>query len=235
MNLRDLTERIKLKGYWRVLIRPTSFEKLRIPTFSKLQELIQVCNVHWGGWDYPYLEPHVVQNKEDWIESSVDWESHIEYWKLYRSGQFIHLFALHEDHMDIEKLLPVTYPSRPKRDGYVGFVSATHTVTEILEFAARMANKDILRPAAFVSIELHNMGNHQLATFGGRRCLPDDYVYTTNDPIVIEKEIPQQELISKPDEFALDLIVEIFERFSWNNPPRQILREDQKRLRERRF
>jgi len=234
MNLRDLTERIKSKGYWRVVICPTSFERLRIPTFSKLQELAQACNVHWRGWDYPHLETHVVQNKQDWIESSVDWEYFIEYWRLYRSGQFIHLFALHEEHMDIKKSLPIRYPPRPKRAGYVDFVSVTYTITEIFEFATRMANKDILRPAAFISIGLYNMENHQLATFGGR-FLPDNYAYTTNDPIVIEKEIPQQELISRPDEFALDFIVEIFERFNWNNPLRQALSEDQKCLRERRL
>ena len=235
MSTEALVDKIKSKGYWRVEIRPTVFDKRRIPTFSEVGKLVQSCKVQWAGWDYPHWNTDTVQNMSDWVESSEDWGQYIEYWRFYRSGQFIHLFALHEDHMDIEKSLPVTYPPRPKRAGYVGFVSATFTVTEILEFAARMANKDILRPSVFISIGLHNMKAHQLATFGGKRLLPDNYVYATNDPIVIEKEIPQQELISKPDEFALDFIVEIFERFNWNNPPRQILNEDQRRLRERRL
>jgi len=51
----------------------------------------------------------------------------------------------------------------------------------------------------------------------------------------IEKEIPQHELVTNPDDFALNFVIEIFERFNWNNPPRQILAEDQKRLRERRL
>ena len=114
-------------------------------------------------------------------------------------------------------------------------MSLTYGVTEIFEFAARLANRDILRPSAFIPIELHNMKDHELVTFSSSRFLHDGYVYTTDDPIVIEREIPQQELVSDPDNFALDFIIEIFERFSWNNSLRQILAEDQKRLRERRL
>jgi hypothetical protein len=170
----------------------------------------------------------------DWVECWADWERAIEYWRFYRSGQFVHLFAVHEDLIDVESALPKRYPPRPTRAGYLGFVGATYTVTEILEFAARLANKGILYPSAFVSVGLYNMEDHQLTTFGGRS-LPDYYVYKMNEPIVVEREIPQTELVGKPDEFALDFVIEIFERFGWDDPPRQILSEDQKRLRERRL
>jgi hypothetical protein len=115
----------------------------------------------------------------------------------------------------------------------LAFISATYQVTEVFEFSARLANKGALNPKAFVSIGLHNVKDHQLTSFDVRRSisLRDDYVYTTDVPIVIEKEIPQQDLIAKPDDFALDYIVEMFERFQWNNPPRQVLSEAQKKLR----
>lgn len=214
-----------------VEIRPTRFDKLRIPTFSKAQEIVQSCIVTLRGWDYPHWNPNNVQNMEDWIEASEDWGEYIEYWRFYRSGKFIHVFALHEDYIDMEKALPIRYPQRPKRAGYLGFISATYQVTEVFEFAARLANKGALDPKAFVSIGLHSVKDHQLIAFDTSRFLGDDYVYTSDGPIVIEKEIPEQDLIAKPDEFALDYIVEIFERFQWNNPPRQVLSEDQKKLR----
>ena len=45
MNTEELVERIKGKGYWRVIIRPTQFEKGRIKTFSEVRKLIQsICN-----------------------------------------------------------------------------------------------------------------------------------------------------------------------------------------------
>jgi len=235
MNTEELIDKIKSKGYWRVEIRPTTFERLRVQTFGEVQKVVKSCIVALRGWDYPHWEQSTVQNMEDWVESWIDWEYFVEYWRLYRSGQFIHLFGLHEDYMDVEKTLPICYPPRPKRAGYLGFVSTTLQVTEIFEFAARLANKDILSPSAFISIGLYNMKDHELVAFDASRFLPSGYVCTANDPIVIEREISQQELVTKPDEFALDFVIEIFERFQWNNPPRQILSEDQKRLKERRL
>jgi len=235
MNTEQLLDKIKSKGYWRVEIRPTKFEKLRIPTLGEVQELVRSCIVSLRGWDYPHWNQNTVQNVNDWVESWENWERHLELWRFYQSGKFIHLMALHEDHIDVESVLPIQYPPRIKRAGYVSFVSTTYKVTEIFEFAARLANKDILRPSAFISVGLYNMKDHELTTFSANRILDDGYVYNADDPIVIEKEIPQQELISRPDERALDFVVDIFERFQWNNPSRQVLSEDQKNLRERRF
>lgn len=231
MNIEELLQKIKSRGYWMVEIRPTKFDKLRIPTLSKAQEVVQSCIVTLRGWDYPHWNSNNVQNMEDWVEAWEDWGEYIEYWRFYRSGKFIHVFALHEDHIDMEKALPIRLPQRPKREGYFGFISGTFRVTEVFEFAARLANKNVLNPKAFISIGLHNIKDHQLTAFDASRLLRDDYVYTTDDPIVIEKEIPEQDLIAKPDAFALDYIVEIFERFQWNNPPRQVLSEAQKKLR----
>jgi hypothetical protein len=98
-----------------------------------------------------------------------------------------------------------------------------------------LANKNILHPSAFISIGLHNIKDHELVSFNASRFMPDGYVYVTDEPIIMEKEISQQELVTNPDNLALNFIVEIFERFNWSNPSRKILAEDQKRLRERRL
>lgn len=235
MNTQELIDKIKSKGYWRVEIHPTIFNKLRVPTLGEAQKLVQSCIVSLRGWDYPHWNANTVRNMSDWVESWEDWQYYIEYWRFYQSGQFVHLFALHEDYMNMEEVLPTRYPPRPKRAGYLGFVSTTYQVTEIFEFAARLANKGMLNPKASISISLHNIRDHQLATWSGSRHLPDNYVYPADTPIVIEREIPEQELVAKPDEFALDYVINIFERFQWNNPPRQVFSEDQKKLRERRL
>jgi len=231
MNTQEIINKVESKGYSRVEMRPTKFDRLRISTLGEVQKLIKSCIVSLRGWDYPHWNQDVVQNIGDWVESWVDWRYFIEYWRFYQSGQFIHYFALHEDHMNMEEVLPICYPPRPKRVGYLGFLSATYQVTEIFEFAARLANKGMLSPRAFISISLNNIRDHQLVTWSGSRHLPDNYVYSANTPIVIEREISEQELVSKSDEFALDYVINIFERFQWNNPPRQVLGEDQKRLR----
>lgn len=235
MSTQELIKKIQSKGYWRVEIRPTIFNKLHVPTLGEAQKIVKSCIVSLRGWDYPHWNQNTIQNMQDWVESWVDWDHFIEYWRFYQSGQFIHLFAIHEDHMNMEEILPISYPLKTKHAGYLGFVSALYQVTEIFEFAARLSNKGIFSPKAFISISLHNIKDHQLVTYGGSRFLRNDYVHSTDTPILIEQEISDQDLVSKSDEFALDYIVNIFERFQWNNPPRQAFSEDQKKLREHRL
>ena len=86
-----------------------------------------------------------------------------------------------------------------------------------------------------VSVQLHNMGDHQLEMFQFSRLLFREYVRTSNDPIVFEREISENELISDADRLGLDLAIEVFENFNWDNPPRQVFAEDQRKLREKRF
>ncbi len=235
MNTEELLNKIKSKGYWRVEIRPTKFEKLRIDTLSKTQELVKSCVVTMRGWDYPHWNQQNVKNKEDWVESWEDWNQYIEYWRFYRSSKFVHLFALHEDHIDMEKALPLRIPSRTKHDGYLSFISATYQITEIFEFAARLASKSVLSGNVFISVGLHNIKDHQLITFETNRFLHDYFVHDDDSSIVIEKEFLEQELLERGDELALDYVIEIFEQFQWNNPPRQVLSEDQKKLRSYRL
>ncbi|MFC2026841.1 hypothetical protein ACFLUX_02580 [Chloroflexota bacterium] len=235
MTTEELLKKIKSKGYWRVEIHPTTFEKLLIPTFSEVRELIQSSIVRWRGWDYPYWNANNTTNMPDWVESFEDWERHIEFWRFYRSGLFVNLFAAYEDHIDVDSILPMSYPPRHPRAGYISFLSTIYKITEIFEFISRLANENILHNSAFVSIGLHNIKDHELTSFTSNRWLDHDFVFMTDDPIVIEKTIFQRELIANPDDHALDYIVEIFERFNWNNPSREIFSEDQKRLRERRL
>lgn len=235
MNVETTIAKIKSKGYWRVVIRPTRFERRRMGTLSKVREIVQDSKVAFRGWDYPHWQNDSVQNMGEWVECLTDWSHYIEFWRFYRSAQFIHLFALREDHIDVNQILPTRFPPRPSRSGYLGFVGAVYTVTEIFEFAARLGAKGLLDPTVHVSIGLHNVADHQLASLDASRFLRDDYVRVSGSPIVVETQLPIQNLIANTDGAALDTAVEIFENFNWTNPPRDILAEDQRRFRERRL
>lgn len=235
MNTKEIIDKIKLKGYWRVVIRPTQFEKLLIHSFSDIRKIVQDCSVSLRGWDYPHFDQQTVRNMEDWVEASIDWEHIIEYWRFYRSGQFIHLFGLHEDQFDFTTVLPRRSPPRKARAGYVVFTSITYQITEIYEFASRLANKGFLGSNIFISIELHNVTDYELVSVSFGRFLRDGYVHNDDNPIIIGREISAQDLITKSDDLAREYIIEMFERFQWNDPSREVIKEDQKKLKERRL
>ena len=98
MNTETLLNKIKSRGYWMVEIRPTKFDKLRIPTLSKAQEIIQSCIVTLRGWDYPHLSHRDTERTQgvNWVASWADFMGHLEYWRFYQSTQFLHLFSIRE-------------------------------------------------------------------------------------------------------------------------------------------
>src|SRR5829696_6596341 len=80
-------------GYWRVLIHPTVFEGSRIPTLADCWRIVEESRVSLRGWDYPHVDPAQQLRGDDWVQSGAAWANHVELWRFYQSGQFVHHFA----------------------------------------------------------------------------------------------------------------------------------------------
>src|ERR1043166_6582061 len=101
MGAKEVEKKIRSRGYWRVVIRPSSF----IAERARLRDLEQIARdtvVQLRGWDYPHFPRDGVTRGNDFIEALTDsgWIQHIELWRLYQSGQFVHLFAMREDWLE---------------------------------------------------------------------------------------------------------------------------------------
>ena len=235
MSTDQLLETIRSRGYWRVNIRPTEHQERRLERLSDVHAIVEACRVSFRGWDYPFWEKEELRNEGEFVECSVDWDRSVEYVRFYRSGQFLHVFSALLDLLDPKEIFKHRSPPPSPRAGYLSVVGVVYLATEIFEFAARLASKGVLRPKAFVSVQLHNMNDHQLEMFDASRNFFREYVRKSDNPILFEREITEDEIISNTDGLALDLAVEVFENFNWNNPPRHVFAEDQRKLRERRF
>jgi hypothetical protein len=49
--------KIHTRGYWHVVIRPTSFEEKHIPDYADLFPIVEKHSVQLRGWDYPHVDP----------------------------------------------------------------------------------------------------------------------------------------------------------------------------------
>src|SRR5208337_3130253 len=49
-------ERIRLRGHWRVALRPGSFQRDRIADRSDLFRIVERNSVRLRGWDYPHID-----------------------------------------------------------------------------------------------------------------------------------------------------------------------------------
>jgi len=231
-----IIEKIKSRGYWDVTIRPTRFVEEHL-TLQHCRELVDESKVKLRGWYYPHISrrhpPQV--GGVDYIESLIDWNGYIEIWRMYQSGQFTHLFGCREDWLNERTgILAVPQYADIEPGSVLGVIMALFSLTEIYEFASRLAEKDLFDRTAFMSITLHGMNNRGLKFFDERRTLFEDYICRIND-LPREKTIEVTELLGKGREMALDDAIWILQRFNWMDVSRDMLREDQKKLFERRL
>src|SRR3989338_273974 len=106
MTEKEIIAKIKSRGYWKVQFRPTVFNKTLMPDRNALRDIVQKNSVEIRGWDYPHIShwSNPQQRRptvgDDFVEGGVDWSEFVEFWRMYQSGQFIHLFGVHEDWFD---------------------------------------------------------------------------------------------------------------------------------------
>lgn len=232
MNSEELLSKIKATGYWRINIRPTVFESDRIPHLSKCWEIVESAQTRLRGWDFPHIEHSYRRNMDNWIESGIDWSHIKEYWRFYQSGQFIHYSAFIEDYNELSWTSSMYEDGRPDR--YLEIISTLYRLTEIFEFSARLASKDILSPGATVSIKLVDTKNRDLVFQHIRRHLSRRYTCSLPE-IAFKRTYAERELLGAAREQALTAALHVYERFNWNNPPREVFVEDQDKLLERRL
>ncbi len=204
-------EKIRTRGYWRVVIRPTTFERNHIPNYADLYPIVQKNSVRLRGWDYPHIDHERQPRRDhDWVGQDTNWDFFIEAWRLYLSGQFVHLFAISEDWRDQSSHWPPANGWVPGRD--LNYVDTIYELLEIFEFAARLA----LSPAgaAFmrVEIEIHGLEGRRL--FSTDILVPVSGVYVTEIPVWNHRwEGSHTNLVARPRELAALAARELFARF----------------------
>ena len=150
----DILQKIKTQGYWEVIIRPTEFIDNRLESLAKCKETVRELSVRLRGWDYPHIDHNNPPTCGiDYVEQGVDWQYKVEFWRYYQSGQFIHYAGMWEDWQDQSTIWSNKIESKPGE--ILSIVSAVYSLTEIYEFASRLALKGYLGKNCKISVSLH--------------------------------------------------------------------------------
>ena len=216
--------------HWRVNFRPDEYDPELIPTLAECFRLVEQTSVRFRGWPYPYLSPDERRRRANRVESWTNNEYAIEYWRLYQSGQFLHLFTFSENNprnQHQQQLLRRTYG--PQTPGYVDFLGLLYTVTEIFEFATRLCQKELYRGSLEITIELEDIEGFRLWSPDPARHVP--YEWVSHEPELSKSwSFPSAKLIANSAEYALDAAIWFFERFDWEDPSKDVLRREQQEL-----
>jgi len=226
MSEEDVKEKIKSRGYWEIVIRPSEFVEKRIPSLKKCVENIRDNKVLLRGWDYPHYD---LSNNptpgENYVEQSFCWEDygHLEAWRYYQSGQFAHYLAVWEDWDKSIKNRGNITDSK-----ILSLISTICLLTEIFEFAARLGTKRYLGDSCNIIITLHNTKDRMLISREG--FLSPNYIAAIPE-IPYSVSLNVSDLMGNADDHALSAAEHIFERFNWLSFDRNGFKPVQKKLR----
>ncbi len=224
----ELLDKIRSRGHWRVVIRPTQFLQTRIQDIAALYSTVQKTSVELRGWDFPHLDPHTKPHIDvDWVGQESEWEQYLEVWRFYQSGQFVDIMGMPGDWRDQSKLWP---PDADWESGaLLGVGDALFTYTEIFEFAARLALTEAGDERVHIEVTASGLNGRRLR-FDMRNRWPMLRHYEASiQELPYSVELLQAALVAEPWQLALEPAMELFQRFGWN-PTKDMLRDLQGQL-----
>lgn len=227
----ELTDKVRSRGHWFVVIRPATFVADRVP-YEQLDDLIPPIAVRMRGWPVPYanFDRRELLHGDDWVGQDVDAStvSHYEAWRLFASGQFSHLRAISADWAEDSdaKLLPSgTY-------SVIQVWEILFYLTEVFELAARLALSPAGDESMIISVTLDPLADRGLIV-GQRNRMEFAQPLISHVPsLVREVKLSRDKLIADGREAAAAMAREFFLRFGWKPSLDQLL-DHQRELTER--
>jgi len=213
--MEGLSDKIRSVGHWRVNFRPLEALAERL-SFGQCESAVNDNRVELRGWDYPHVsrrqdDTHGYARAGEYVENWIDWEVHSEFWRMYRSSQFLHYRALWED-LDDNR-----YNGRPRPSAHVLSVgSAIYSITEIFEFLFRLVRAGVYPLGVKALISLENTAGRQLWINESTRMPFSEPKLTGASSIGIERTIHVRDATGSDHRISMSAIVEIFEHFGWD-------------------
>jgi hypothetical protein len=224
-----LLETIQASGYWRINVRPAVVPSKKL-SFAECRQVVEKSAVSVRGWDFPNISREEndtggSMNGDMFVENWTNWGGFNEFWRMYASTQFLAYVALRED----TKLEDHGDPTV----AVLNTVGTVYQISEILEFCHRLQVNGLYKDGLDLNVTLKNTVNRRLET--GKFSRPFFNLKVTNAPeIKLQREIESTQLAEDHRSIAINICLELFDRFGWN-PDASQLQSVQERFYRRDF
>jgi hypothetical protein len=232
-----LLEKIKSRGYWRVNFQPLAC-KVKIGTLQKCKEIVDRNSVELRGWDFPHIPRREDETSGtafvgSFCEGWVDWEFYKEFWRMYKSGQFLCYLGLREDWFD-EDGMRAEWSKKIKPGTSLGIISSViYEITEIYEFLSRLAQAGLYDEGVQVSLSLYNTKDRVLWVEDQMR-VPFMIPRKNSAPeLVFLQTYTKDEIVINPKGLSNKMILDLTDKFGWNPTAEQIMTDQDKLLSRR--
>jgi hypothetical protein len=236
---------IRSRPHWRVLFHPAIYERERIGDPTELVQLVERNAVRLRGWDFPTIDRNgeTQERGESWVAGWCEYAGHIEYWRLYQSGQFVFRGSVVEsanlewrERLRGDTIAHLKHLGRNAEiDSAPGFLSQTnmiYTITEYFEFAARLCAAGVFAGGLSGSVELHNVEGLILTT-DWNKALTDLYRYGEPSMACPVNANPV-DVIGAHDDMAVDASLWVSQRFG-RSLSKPSIKAEQRAFREGRY
>ncbi len=229
-----LLDKIKSRGYWRVNFQPL-ISNVKIDTLQKCREVVDKNSVELRGWDFPHIprkedETTGIAFVDSFCEGWVDWEFYKEFWRMYKSGQFLSYLALREDWFE-EDGMRMGWAKKIKPGTSLGIVSSViYEITEIYEFLSRLAQTGLYDEGVKVSLSLHNTKDRELWVEDQMRAPFMTPRRNSASELTFSQTYTKDEIVTNPKGLSNKMILDLTDRFGWNPPAEQIMSDQDKLL-----
>ena len=220
-----LLEEIRSRGYWKVVVRPTTFVEKRVLDKKTLEHILRTTSVSLKGWNFPHVDDFCeLDSGTDWIGQEIAWDIIRELWRFYQSGQFIHYIGMIEDwgYSSTGQLLP---SNGEYRRVYLDVRDVVAQFTEVFEFAARLSFTEAGDSGTHIEIAAGNIEDHVLAlparpgeVYRIPQARKPSMTYIT--------DLSNGNLVADKRDLALKASMEFFRCFNWD-PSIEFLRDVQ--------
>ncbi|MEO9634513.1 MAG: hypothetical protein ABJF89_02325 [Parasphingorhabdus sp.] len=212
-----LLELICNSGYWRVNLRPLNLPDEPL-LLGRCQEVVEKARVSIRGWDFPHInyrndDAGGYERGAEFIENWTEWSGFNEFWRMYKSTQFLAYVALRED----TKPNDHDNPQIP----ILNIVGTVYQITEILEFCHRLYKAGLYQGGVSLGLSLYGAEGRMLSA--GQNGIPfHDLKQTHAEQIEINKSLGPERLAEEHMKIAIDICVELFDHFGWNPDSTQL-------------
>ena len=230
----SLLDKIKSQGYWHIVIRPATFTQERIPTLRQCRKLIEDNQVKYRGWYFPHFDERDIKRGPDYIELGVSFRSINETWRFFQSGQLAFFSGLAEDWVSEDPVLSEGFRNDLKPSTVLDILSVLHQLSELYEFAARLAQRDVYGDALVVNVTLANIKGRQLFYWPGQGRILSRRFSCLVPELAREARLSSVDLVAQSREYSYQHFLWLMERFEFE-PSEAMFRRDQEKFFEGRY
>lgn len=215
----EMVDLIRTRGYWRINFRPERFTH-QFNSAADCLRVVESCAVRIRGWEYPAILKGSRSVKELYADDGYAQEirlgNFLEFWKLFRTGQFIHYAALAEDWFENTSQPVGPPPDMIQPNTRLSFEEAIYRVAEIYEFLARLVGAGLYEGSVGVRIELHNLKGREIWIQSRHRGhFPHPHT-TAGSAVVLDERLEVGKVVANPSAFAAAHLQRIFRSFGFS-------------------